>query len=64
MLGYRYYLLVTQQDGVTLSPSPPPPQDSLPWVVYKLGDYKGASLYRQRSLYGPHLRSVCTHNAE
>ena len=50
MLGYRYYFPVTPlQDGVTLSPSPPPPQDSLPWVVYKLGDYKGASLY------GPHL---------
>ena len=58
MLGYRYYLPVSLQDGVTLSPSAPPPQGSLPWVVYKLGDYKGASLYRQC------LRSVCTHNAE
>ena len=58
MLSYRYYLPVILQDGVTLSPSPPPPQDSLPWAVYKLGDYKGASLYRQC------LRSVYTHNAE
>ena len=51
MLGYRYYLPVTLQDGVTLSPSPPPPQDSLPWAVYKLGDYKGASLYESHLVY-------------
>ena len=38
---------------MTLSPPPPPPQDALPWVVYRLGDYKGSCLPR------PHL--VCTH---
>ena len=59
MLGYRYYLPVTLQDGVTLSPSPLPPQDSLPWVVYKLGDYKG--LVFTGNTY---VVYVCTHTMQ